>query len=88
MSDKVPRFITKKWIEVYDQSNGTCNINKKIIFKTLMLRSDSCDYGDAYIVVKGTINLRARRGANNIRSRKHRPLAFKNNTLLFLAFQK
>ena len=21
-SDKVPRFITKKWIEVYDQSGG------------------------------------------------------------------
>ena len=88
MPDKVTRFITKKWIKVYDQSGGTCNTNKQIIFKTSMLRSDSCDCNDAYIVAKGTINLRARRGANNIRGRKNSPLEFKNNTQLFLAFQK
>ena len=23
----VPRFITNKWIEVHDQSGGSCNIN-------------------------------------------------------------
>ena len=44
--DKVPRFITKKWIEVYDQSGGTYNTNKQIRFKTSMLRSDLCDYSD------------------------------------------
>ena len=27
-SDKVPRFITKKWIEVHDQSGGTYNTMK------------------------------------------------------------
>ena len=27
-SDKVPGFFTNKWIEVYDQSGGTCNTNK------------------------------------------------------------
>ena len=27
-SDKVPRFITKKWIEVHDQSVETYNTNK------------------------------------------------------------
>ena len=26
--DKVPRFITKKWIEVHDQSGKTYNTNK------------------------------------------------------------
>ena len=26
--DKIPRFITKKWIEVYDQSGGTYSTNK------------------------------------------------------------
>ena len=46
-SDKVPRFITKKWIEVYDQSGGTNNTTKQIRFKTSMLRSDLCDYLDA-----------------------------------------
>ena len=28
--DKVPGFITKKWIDVYDQSGGACNTNKQI----------------------------------------------------------
>ena len=51
----LPRFVTKKWIEVYDQSEGNYNVNKEIRIKTSMLRSDLCDYSDAYIVVKGNI---------------------------------
>ena len=47
----------KKWIEVYDQSGRNCNINKEIRIKTSMLRSDLCDYSDAYIVIKGTITV-------------------------------
>ena len=31
------------------------NINKEIRFKTSMLRSDLCDFSDAYIVLKGNI---------------------------------
>ena len=48
----MPRFITKKWAEVHDQSGETYNTNKQIRFKILMLRSDLRDYGDACIVVK------------------------------------
>ena len=48
----LPRFVTKKWIEVYDQSEGNYNVNKEIRIKTSMLRSDLCDYSDAYIFVK------------------------------------
>ena len=73
--DKMPRFITKKWIEVHDQSGGAYNTNKQIRFKTSMLRSDFCDYSDAYIVVKGTVIVRAPTNED----RKNRPLAFKNN---------
>ena len=51
----LPRFVTKKWIEVYDQSGGNYNVNKEIRIKTSMLRSDLCDFSDAYIVVKGNI---------------------------------
>ena len=51
----LPRFVTKKWVEVYDQSGGNYNVNKEIRIKTSMLRSDLCDYSDAYIVIKGTI---------------------------------
>ena len=57
--NKVPRFITKKWIEVYDQSGETYNTNKQIRFKTSMLRSDLCDFSDAYIVVKGVVTVSA-----------------------------
>ena len=33
----LPRFVTKKWIEVYDQSEGNYNVNKEIRIKTSML---------------------------------------------------
>ena len=51
------RFVTKTLIEVYDQSEGNYNVNKEIKIKTSMLRSDLCDFSDAYIVVKGTITV-------------------------------
>ena len=69
-SDKVSRFITKKWIEVHDQSGETYNTNKQIRFKTSMLRSDLCDYSDAYIVVKVIFIVSANSGVNNIRNEK------------------
>ena len=53
----LPRFVTKTWIEVYDQSEGNYNVNKEIRIKTSMLRSDLCDFSDAYIVVKGTVTV-------------------------------
>ena len=54
-SDNVPGFIIKKWVEVYDQSGSAENRykpSKQIRLKTSMLRSDFCDFSDAYIVVK------------------------------------
>ena len=53
----LPTFVTKKWIEVYDQSEGNYNVNKEIRIKTSMLRSDLCDVSDAYIVVKGNVTV-------------------------------
>ena len=44
-----------------------------------MLRSDLCDYVDAYILNNGTITVTANAGANNIRDKKNRPLILKNN---------
>ena len=72
--DKVPRFINKKWIEVFDQSGGTYNTNKQIRFKTPMLRTNLCGYNDAYIVVAGKITVT--NPNNNAYDKK---LAFKNN---------
>ena len=75
--DEIPRFITKKWVEVHDQSGSADDRykpNKQIRFKTSMLRSDLCDYSDAYIVVKGTITVTDPNKANY-----DKKLAFKNN---------
>ena len=69
------RFVTKKWVEVYDQSGGNYNVNKEIRIKTSMLTSDLCDYSDAYIVVKGDITLEGDNDAN----KRNKNLAFKNN---------
>ena len=74
-------FITKKWIEVYDQSGSAKDRykpSKQIRFKIPILRLDLCDFSDAYIVVKGDITLTkdANRGFINARNRF---LVFKNN---------
>ena len=53
----LPKFVTKKWVEVYDQSQENYNPNKEIKIKTSMLRSDLCDFSDAYIIVKGNITV-------------------------------
>ena len=53
----LPRFATRKWIKVYDQSDKNYNVNKEIRIKTPMLRSDLCDFSDAYIVVKSLIQI-------------------------------
>ena len=86
-SDNVPRFITKNWIEVHDKSGNAkdrYNPSKQIRFKTLMLRSDLCDFSDAYIVVKGTITATA----TDSKIRKNRPLAFKNNASFISCISK
>ena len=71
----LPRFVTKKWIEVYDQSPGNYNVNKEIILKRSIPRSDLCDFRDLYIVVKGDIPLEIDNDAN----KRNENLAFKNN---------
>ena len=73
--ENLPRFITKKWVEVYDQSGGNYNAKKEIRIKTSMLRSDLCDFSDAYIVVKGDIALEG----DNDTNKRNKNLAFKNN---------
>ena len=70
----LPRFVTKKWVEVYDQSEGNYDVNKEIRIKTSMLRSDLCNFNDAYIVVKGDITVGA---PNNAKTNK--AVAFKHN---------
>ena len=79
----LPRFVTKKWIEVYDQSEGNYDINKKIRIKTSMLRSNLCDYSDAYIVVKGTITV-----TDSDNAKRNKVLHLKTMHHLSVAFQE
>ena len=57
-SNQPPKFRTRNWVEINDESRGAYNVNTQIKFKTTMLKSSLCDYIDAYILVKGktTIN--------------------------------
>ena len=65
--DTTPIFVTKKWIEFYDQSEGNYDVKKEIRIKTSMLRSDICDFSDAHIVVKGDITVGAPNNANKMK---------------------
>ena len=56
-SNQPSKIRTKKWAEINDDSRGTYNTNSQIKFKTTMLKSSLCDYGDAYIFVKGRITI-------------------------------
>ena len=55
-SDQPSNFRTKNWVEIYDESRGNY-ANSDIKFKTIMLRSNLCDYADSYIPVKGIIKI-------------------------------
>ena len=80
-SEKLSKFVTREYVKVISLSNAY-NENKSIRFKTPMLRSNLCDYSDAYILVKGTITVTApgaNNNANNVRDKRNRPLILKNN---------
>ena len=71
-------FATKKWYVINDENNTNYGVNKDtgannpdtIKYDTRVLKSDLCDYAEAYILVVGTI--RGTGGDNNTR------LALKN----------
>ena len=77
-SEQLSKFVTREYVRVNSLSNRY-NENKSIRFKTPMLRSDLCDYSDAYILVNSMITVTANAGANNIRDKKDRKLILRNN---------
>ena len=46
----------RNWVEINDESQWKYD-SSSIKFKTSMIRSYSCDYSDAYILVSGTITI-------------------------------
>ena len=63
-SEKLSKFVTREYVKVNSLSN-MYNENKSIRFKTPMLRSDLCDYSDAYILVSGIITVAGNHLKNN-----------------------
>ena len=73
-SEQLSKFVTREYVRV-NSLLDTYNENKSIRFKTPMLRSNLCDYSDAYILVKDTITV----AGNNLRDRQDRLLILKYN---------
>ena len=49
------KFVIRKWNIVNDQSNANYDAGTEVIYNTEVLKSNICDYNDAYILVKGDI---------------------------------
>ena len=45
-SDNLSKFRIRNWVEINDESKGNYT-NSDIRFKTIMLRSDLCDYANS-----------------------------------------
>ena len=53
--NQTSKFRAKNWVEINYDLRGTYNTNSQIKFKTSMIKSNLCDYSDAYILAKGII---------------------------------
>ena len=48
---------TRNWAEINDESPGTHKASNQIKFKVSVIRSNVCDYSDAYVLVRGTMTI-------------------------------
>ena len=67
-------------VEINDDTSVTYNTNSKIKFKTSMLKSSSCDYSDAYMLVGRTVTI-TDAAINDVTKRaeeKKKEIMFKN----------
>ena len=78
------KFRTKNWVEInyeswgeYNSSNNE-NSNISIKFKTSMIKSNLCDYSDAYILVKGTITIPNTTAQGTSVNNTNKKVVFKN----------
>ena len=91
----LPRLVTKKWIEVYDQSEKNYHVNKEIRIKNLMPRSDLCDLCD-FIVVKRYVTVtepeetkfKKKTKVLHLKITHHLSTAFRKSMLYKLTMQK
>ena len=79
-SNEPSRFRTKNLVEINEDLRGTYNISSQIRFETSILKSDLCDYSDAYALVSGILAITAA-GANDATKRtdqRDKGMIFKN----------
>ena len=81
--ENLSKFVTSEYVRVNSLSI-IYNENKSIRFKTPMLKSDLCDYSDAYILVNGAITV----AGNHPRDRQNKPVILKNNAPFISCIKK
>ena len=77
-SNEPPKFRTRNWVEINDESRGEYSSDKLIRFKTAMLRSSFCDYSDAYILVKRNITVTNTAADGAAATNTNKKVIFKN----------
>ena len=77
-SNQPSKFRTRNLVEINDESRGAYNVNSQIKFKTAMLKSNLCDYSDAYILVKGTISVNNTAAQGAAANNTNKKVIFKN----------
>ena len=73
-SNKPSKFRTRNWVEINDEARGTYSPNKQIKFKTSMLRSSLCDYGE----VQGNITVNNTTDTGAAGNKTNKKVIFKN----------
>ena len=53
------KSVARKWNIVNDQSNAKYEVRNEVIYNTEVLKSNLCDYNNAYILVGGDITVKA-----------------------------
>ena len=52
-----PKFVRRKWNIVNDNSKSNYDVTNQITYNTENLKSNLCDYNDAYILVRCVITV-------------------------------
>ena len=53
------KFVTRKWNIANDNSKVNYRVGNKITYNTEVLKSNLCNYNDAYILVRGDVTVTA-----------------------------
>ena len=62
--NEASKFRTINLVEINDESRAVYGKDNQVAFKTSTIRSNICDYSDAYILVSGAITITGK-GAGN-----------------------